>query len=1016
MTRKDVKRTLVLWPSIASAAVIAASTLPGFMTKQERNARVAGIIAAESLKASSQVWITVDEAKRWWQDERRWKEAACDGQPGLANTKARLPKPLEMQHQETLAQSDADCCYLTLGRTQATHRRSGGRAALTPPPRLAADANTPISAPLIDIRAELAGYTGEAWSVCVPDHDVISGLGTVPSRNVPSSQAKLPASGPSLGSPESGVTGSILDVRESRDAEIPAGLTAGQTLSLPASVAALAKPRMTPSAYDIIDAGTGHPASVLGLPRRLDSPQSVSPSHQRIAVRTVDRARAIENPAAWPIAQSLRLQLATMDDRAAKHGSPSEMTLVSASRERDLRLNTSDLNESLDRQLDTAASIRRHAVAMIMARWARRVESRLSDLQKLARIGDPEARALIHELATLAEAGLRLAERVPDRGQQVHWLQTAHGLSRRVSVWGAVWELNQVNAPEATLNTGLAIGEVVDEVVAELSATGDATGWRQYLLIDEIARLDENAVEYDERALLAQRFLSRLNHHRLHPSHQAWLTTSSVADLARALQPWAVKPIDHALLLKDLERREVDAIDLASIKVADAFQSLRFTDQLASTRLAKAIDVNYRNANLRTAISEDFLSRFLPKVPEQTKPVSMNVLGSRVRGTSHVQSVLGISLLPADDRWSLLLQNSGRVDTTSTATQSPARLRTRSNARFNSHTPITISPDGYTIAPTRVDANGRNQLRSIRTDYDSWPLIGSLVRAIAEDRFRTQRGSAQSIADFKLRSDVATEMDTEMSGRATAAEARLHDWVLGPLGRVELDPRVIDMRTTQDRLIARYRIAGDWQLAAYTPRPRALRNSLLSVQLHQSALNNLLERLLPTKDAESFGSLFLRLTRLFGQPHVELPGDIPSDASIQFAGTRPMTVEIQDGQAWLTFRVMDLSVDDGPRLRRFIVRAAYRPAVEGMEAHLVREGHLRISGPGMSIRQRLPVRAIFNKILSPDRTIPLTIPAFANHPAVQDISVQQLELRDGWLNLSLAKKPAAGLDAIASLQ
>jgi hypothetical protein len=54
------------------------------------------------------------------------------------------------------------------------------------------------------------------------------------------------------------------------------------------------------------------------------------------------------------------------------------------------------------------------------------------------------------------------------------------------------------------------------------------------------------------------------------------------------------------------------------------------------------------------------------------------------------------------------------------------------------------------------------------------------------------------------------------------------------------------------------------------------------------------------------------------------------------------------------------------------------------------------------MRERLPIRAIFNKILSSSRTLPLTTPAVTEHPALDGLVVSQLELRDGWIAMAIA--------------
>ncbi|MGB1707056.1 MAG: hypothetical protein ACPHF4_04430, partial [Rubripirellula sp.] len=299
------------------------------------------------------------------------------------------------------------------------------------------------------------------------------------------------------------------------------------------------------------------------------------------------------------------------------------------------------------------------------------------------------------------------------------------------------------------------------------------------------------------------------------------------------------------------------------------------------------------------------------------------------------------------------------------------------------------------------------------TAYDGWPLVGPLVRSIAEERYRDMAPQANRLANREARARIESEMDARIENRVDETAVALSEMVLGPLGRLQLDPCVTDMQTTEQRLLARYRVAGDWQLGAFTPRPRALSDSLMSVQLHQSALNNTLEQLIPAEQAIGIRDLISKSFGTFGKADVDIPEDIPADVTVQFARTRPITVEIEDGMLWLTLRILRLRRNSGIDLTQFIVRAGYRPEIDGMNARLVRDGHLRISGPRMAMRERLPVRAIFNKVFAASREIPLTVPRLVENPATNGLVVSQLELRDGWLAMAISEE---GADRIALRQ
>jgi hypothetical protein len=281
-------------------------------------------------------------------------------------------------------------------------------------------------------------------------------------------------------------------------------------------------------------------------------------------------------------------------------------------------------------------------------------------------------------------------------------------------------------------------------------------------------------------------------------------------------------------------------------------------------------------------------------------------------------------------------------------------------------------------------------------------LLGSLARTIITAKYNERSGLTSRIANKRMRTQIVDGIDERLEAKVAKSTTRLNDVVMGPLHSLKLQPKVIEMQTTDDRLIARYRLAGDLQIGASTPRPRAPSDSLLSVQINQSALNNTLEKIVPQGTPTTIQAAFDNTLAIFGRQSMPLPADIPTDVQIQFTKARPITIEMEEGILWITMRVVELSREKGGKLNRFIVRAGYRPEIEGLRVSLVRDGHLRISGPGMAMRQRLPIRAIFNKVFSPNHNIPVTSESFANAESLADCAISQVEIRDGWMALAVS--------------
>ncbi len=644
--------------------------------------------------------------------------------------------------------------------------------------------------------------------------------------------------------------------------------------------------------------------------------------------------------------------------------------------------------------------------------WKSSVVDSLAALTALPSVSSPEAGEVLARLQSLAASGHEAGEATENRELQIQLLNTAYAIDRRVAIWNSVWRTTQSTVTRAS---DLGIGEnealiasaeahqLIQSVRTDVLASDDPEGWSEFLMLDELETVNQGA-DADARRIAAQRFLSRLSWHRLSDEHRAWLDRQSVRNLAITLRRWAATPLDYSALLGQIERQESDSIDLGGIDVASAVQTLRFAESHEANRIAQSLNTHYRNSNIRIAITSELVQRMIPEVDARVQPVRDSILGADVRGTSVVHSDLGLRLVPSDHTWKMVLENNGRIDTGASSRQWPVLIRSDSNASFLSSTPLEITPDGAITGATDVAVDAATRVRGMQTEFDSIPVISTLVREIAMDRYHSMAPVAQQIQKSKIRSGVSDEVDGRVAEQLDEAAETLARRLIGPLSTLRLSPLVVDMQTTSTRLSARYRVAGDWQLAAFTPRPRAPLSSLMSVQLHQSVFNNTLETILPAGETQSIADMVERIREVFAIEAPLLLGDddeLAKDTTIQFASTRPVTVEIEDDILWITMRVMRLKQGRAIDLRRFIVRAAYRPQVDGMSATLVRDGHLRISGPDMSMRDRLPVRAIFNKVFSTKKTLPLIPERWSSHSSLKGLAVTQVELRDGWMAIAI---------------
>ena len=688
----------------------------------------------------------------------------------------------------------------------------------------------------------------------------------------------------------------------------------------------------------------------------------------------------------WPAAEQLRLELKSLEATATKElKTPFELMV------------SNPINPSME---------------VRMVEWSRMISIQLNQLESLASIADANAGAILSRLGREAQSGYADAEKVSNLEHRKQWRCASYSVIRRAEVWKAVWAAINTDANAAQWKTSEAdplyhhLGEAITSVEQLLSQTGDQAGWSRFLLLDELRKTESNGgtkLSTEDRKL-AQRVLARVEKTQLTKRQTQWLEQAAAVRFLAALHRIASSPVDYETLLQQIEQIESNELDQANDALAQAYRNLRFSEKSEDRKIANALDVHYRNANLRMAISSRLLNRLLPENEPMTVPIQTKAMGANIRGESQIESALKLTLNPATDHWNLALQSVGDITTLSTGKQSVVQVHTSGKANFKSATQVTVDRTGIALNRTDVDVSGKIRLRKIQSELDEYPILGGFVRTVAERRFHAMAPEANRITNRTVRNQIRAEIDGTLDEHRSLAETKLDATVIQPLIDLQLAPAVTQMQTTEELLLGRFRIAGDDQLAAFTPRPRDASDSLINLQIHQSAINNTLEQLLPSGATKPIDEVLREIAAAFGQENWQTPEDMPEDVEVRFASSRPVFIEIEDGKLTLTLRIVQLKRGRAVDLRNVIIKASYRPECEGLHAYFVRDGHLSISGPNMSMRKRLPARTIFSKVLSTNHTLPITTSGLADRPLLEGLHITQLELERGWIALALAEE------------
>lgn len=648
--------------------------------------------------------------------------------------------------------------------------------------------------------------------------------------------------------------------------------------------------------------------------------------------------------------------------------------------------------------------------------WIAEIENRVQQLVSLSDLEQPECIVILNRLSQLADQSSQLAVHLTDHATAIQLANTGYAVQRRVAVWSAVHKCLSDGAHKTHLisNHELARQQLLtllSQIEAKVAATHDPKGWRTYLLLDQLREM-ANQSQTEPRNSTALSLLSRLRWQRLTETQSKFLSQPEFQDLAAHLTVLTREPVNYHQLLTDLELLEEDPTNRVRYSLASAVQVLRLSDEPQQQAIAAALNDHYRNANVRLTVSGRLLERFLPAESYDVKPVRQRILGADTRGDSQVRTRLSLKLIPDPTAWHVDIGVNGELESQTQSSKGPAVFQSASSALISGHRIVRMDPISYKVTATETDVASQQYLQNMSTDFDGLPIIGDFLRVVAKEQFNQQRGIAKRITHRIIANEADAAFDKQLQENLEKAQKELQQRLVGPLDALKLNPLVVSMATVDDRLTIRYRVANQDQMAAHTSRPRAPGDSLMSMQVHQSAINNTLAQIGLGDRTWKLTELCEKLATSFNHSNFQFTEEIPADVTVRFTPTRPMTVELIDDQLVLTMRIIELAQGEH-KIERFIVKTSYVPVANGLSAGLIREGVVSIDGPRLQIRDRLALRTIFAKVFVSRPEIPLVSDSWKSDPRAEGLAVSQVDIRDGWLSVAISEATSPMAAAVA---
>ena len=597
----------------------------------------------------------------------------------------------------------------------------------------------------------------------------------------------------------------------------------------------------------------------------------------------------------------------------------------------------------------------------------------------------------------------------------VQRMQTTGELTRigyRIDRRMAVWQLLQKE-----WNNEL-VSKYSKASFSQISFDGLNSDWVEYLRLRDFKDAF-GALQSDERLQrkVSQEILARIYSPVLKPSQREFIQAAIDPTIIKHLKSHASQEVDRIKLLKRIEWFESKPNPVTGYSLNQDYQSLLWSDDPSQQAVAAVIDRHYRNANFRMTASQRLLNRLIPELPITQMPVSETIKGAKVSGNSQVSNRLRVAFEPNPNEIGLRLETAGYVFSDTIARTNTFRVANMGEGQFQVNQRLTIGPtSGINASSSPYSTSvGTQKVVGVQSKLDNVPLLGWMARRLAENKLRDDAPATNLMFRKKIQDSAESKMQQEVDIYVQKMRDYSYTNLFQPLLAMDLEPEAVQMASTQNQVVMRYRLAGRDQMAANSARPRDDGNNLLSFQLHQSAINNAIERVGLNGNEFTMDELKAHLAEVIGRP-VNPSEESEDYALIKFARLSPIQIDFIDSRLNITLNLASLQVGEkGKTLTNVTMTVSYKPTSNGMQIKLVQdiEGtrKRRAGQKRLSFSERGLISSVMIKLFKEEYIFDSLPKKMSEKIGGQNLEISQLVVADGWLGVAFDDRHAPAVQA-----
>jgi hypothetical protein len=196
-------------------------------------------------------------------------------------------------------------------------------------------------------------------------------------------------------------------------------------------------------------------------------------------------------------------------------------------------------------------------------------------------------------------------------------------------------------------------------------------------------------------------------------------------------------------------------------------------------------------------------------------------------------------------------------------------------------------------------------------------------------------------------------------------------------------------------------------MAANTARPRPEQHCLTSPQIHESALNNIINRSEFAGKVLNNDEMAESLNRVFQTSFIVDDGKKRSKAEFEFAPFDPIRIDFEESRIQISVNLKSFRIGNGKRWQNLNLKVLYDPTIEdGFRVKMSQSDEgLRIKGKRLNVGDQLAIGVICEVLFPKQFEVALMPARLGQQLSVSNLQATQFVVSNGWLGISVGDAP-----------